>query len=149
MRSRTWAAIAVSLVALLWAGLGHLSTRPADFHDYRTMTVRAAQSAYGAVGTARLTGDALAAGKVTRAYAEAGFADAREALSAAAAGFAGEGPPDDRARKLRDQLAPLLRDAAAALDRLEAARDPAAWTAAAAAAQPVADGLRAFVEEHA
>jgi hypothetical protein len=148
MRSRAWAAIAVSLLAVCWGGLGHLATRPADFHDYRTMTVRAAQAAYGAVGTARLAGAALADGRVTRAYAETTFADSRSALSAAAADFAGDGPPDERARTLRGQLEPLLRAATTALDTLEAATGPAALTAAATAAEPVADGLRAFVEAH-
>ncbi|GIF48268.1 hypothetical protein DFJ67_3446 [Asanoa ferruginea] len=149
MRSRDWAATLVTVVAVLWGGLGYLATRPADFHDYRTMTVSAAQSAYGAVATARLAAGARADGRVTAAFARASLADARDALGGAAKNFAAEGPPDERSRKLRDELDPLLREAKAALDGIEEADGtPAALRAAADGAAAVSDGLTTFIAVH-
>jgi hypothetical protein len=149
MRSRDWAATAVTVVAVLWGGLGYLATKPADFHDYRTMTVSAAQAAYGAVATARLTAGARADGKVSAPYARTSLADARDALAGAAQSFAAEGPPDERSRKLRDELDPLLREARTALDGIEEADGvPAESRTAADDAATVADGLRQFIAVH-
>jgi hypothetical protein len=149
MRSRDWAATLVAVVALLWGGMGYLATRPADFHDYRTMTVSAAQSAYGAVATARLTAGARADDKVTEQYVLASLADARDGLAGAAKNFAAEGPPDERSQQLRDQLGPLLGEAKAALDRIEEADGTAAKLRTAADdAGAVADGLRQFIAVH-
>lgn len=148
MRARTWATAGLSAVVLLWGALGYLATRPPDFHDYRTMTVSAAQSAYAAVATARLIADARAREKVTARYADAGLADARDALGGAARDFTGLNPPDGRSARLRDELDPLLRDAKAALDAIEDAGAPAALRAAAGDAAPVADGLSRFIAAH-
>jgi hypothetical protein len=149
MRSRDWAATAVTVVAVLWGGMGYLATRPADFHDYRTMTVSAAQSAYGAVATARLTAGARADDKVTAPYARASLADARDALAGAAKNVAAEGPPDERSRKLRDELDPLLSEAKVALDGIEEAEGtPASLRTAADDAAAVAEGLKRFIAVH-
>ncbi|MEV4623114.1 hypothetical protein AB0J74_30935 [Asanoa sp. NPDC049573] len=150
MRSRDWAATAVTVVALLWGALGYLATRPADFHDYRTMTVSAAQSAYGAIATARLTAGARADGRVGAPYVRASLADARKAIAGAAKNFGAEGPPDERSTTLRDELDPLLREAKTALDEIEGAADgvPAELRKAAADAAGVAGGLARFIAVH-
>jgi hypothetical protein len=138
----------VAVVAVLWGGMGYLATRPADFHDYRTMTVSAAQEAYAAMATARLTASARADNRVTRQYAEAILDDSRKALAGAERDFARQGPPDDGSEQLRDELDPLLDKAEQALDRLDDADDQEELRAAADDATAVADGLNNYIAMH-
>jgi hypothetical protein len=144
MRATGWAAATLAAVALAWGGAGYLATKPVDFHDYRVTAVQAAQSAYDALATASLTGTALLAGRVTRPYADSMLGDARSALSGAAKQFAGVGPPDDRTRKMRDRLGPLLVRANAVLPD----RSSDLTRTALDAIRPVEAGLDQFITAH-
>ena len=144
MRATGWAAAGLTAVALAWGGAGYLATKPVDFHDYRVTAVGAAQSAYDALATTSLTGDALLAGRVTRPYADSMLGDARSALAGAAKQFTDVAPPDDRTAAMRDQLGPLLIRANAVLpgtsdDLTRGALD---------AIRPVEAGLGQFLDEN-
>jgi hypothetical protein len=140
VRAQGWTATGLATVALIWGGAGYLLTRPTDFHEYRVTAVGSAQSAYNALATARLTGQALENGRVTTPYAQSVYDDAREALAGAAKEFAAVSPPDDRTTALRDELAPLLTGASTALTDIEDGQP--------GAGEQVADALHDFVDEH-
>lgn len=144
MRATGWAATGLAAVALAWGGAGYLGTKPVDFHDYRVAAVSAAQSAYDALATASLTGDALLAGRVTQPYADGALDDARQALAGAAKQFTGIAPPDDRTKAMRDRLGPLLVRANAVLPDSSADLTGASLKAI----TPVESRLRTFVEDH-
>ena len=151
MRARWWAALLVALVVGAWGVGGYLVTKPTDFHDYRKTAVQAAQSAYGAVTTARLTGEARGDARLYRRYAGTMLDDARDALAGAAKQFSATAPPDDVTNAIREQLAPLLVDADTTLGAVERAlddEDDAALAAAVAALEPVGEALADFIEEH-
>ena len=148
MRARTWAAVGVALVAVTWAGMGYLSTKPTDFHTYRVAAVGAAQSAYGGLATAQITSRALADGKVTGPYATSVLDDAREGLAGAVKRLAAEAPPDPSTTAMRDELGPLLLDTDRALSTMEDATTAVEQRAAADGATATADALRQFIEDH-
>jgi len=141
MRATGWAATGLCTLAMAWAGAGYLATRTTDFHDYRVTAVQSAESAYHALASARLTGEALSQARITTPYAESMFDDSRDALAGAAKQFAGLSPPDEQSRAMRDTLGPLLIRANTALSELE--DDPASK-----AAEPVEDALDDFIEAH-
>jgi hypothetical protein len=144
VRATGWAVTGLAAVAVLWGGAGYVVTKPPDFHDYRVAAVGAATSAYDALASAELTGKALLAGRVTGPYADGMLGDARDALAGAAKRFAGVSPSDQRAERMRDELAPLLTRANAVLPGQESdLTEPALTTM-----QPVADALHTFVEVH-
>lgn len=144
MRATGWAAAGLAAVALAWGGAGYLATKPVDFHDYRVAAVGAAQSAYDALATATLTGDALLAGRVTRPYADSMLADARSALAGAAKRFTGVAAPDDRTEAMRDSLGPLLIRANAVLP----GTSDDLTRPALGSIRPVQAALGRFIEEH-
>lgn len=148
MGARRWAAAAAAVLALLWGGVGYLITKPTDFHDYRVTAVQAAQSAYNALGTARLAGTARLEGRVTAPYLDSVLNDCREALAGAAKQFAGQSPPDDRTEAMRDELGPMLIRASAALDGVENATDDADLRAGLETVASVADEVDGFLEIH-
>ncbi|MEV4759243.1 hypothetical protein AB0J86_29670 [Micromonospora sp. NPDC049559] len=151
MRARWWAVLPVAAVVAVWGVGGYLSTSPTDRQDYRKTAVRSAQSAYNAVGTARLAGRARLDGRLPGPYVTSTLDDARAALAGAAKRFAGTAPPDEPSAALQARLHPLLTSADVALGRLERATeegDTAATRAAVDALEPVAAGLSGFVEEH-
>lgn len=121
MRGRWWAFVLVSLLAVCWGVVGYLLTKPTDHHDYRKAAVQAAESAYNAVATVRLTGEAELDGRLFPPYATTMLDDARQALAGAAKQFTAEAPPDDTTTQMRDQLGPLLVAANAALGEVESA----------------------------
>ena len=144
MRATGWAAAALAAVALAWGGAGYLVTKPVDFHDYRVAAVGAAQSAYDALPTASLTGDALLAGRVTEPYADSMLDDARSALAGAAKRFTDVAPPDQRTEAMRDRLGPLLVRANAVLP----ARSADLTRGTLDAIRPVEAALEQFAKEH-
>jgi hypothetical protein len=148
MRARTWAAVGVAVVAVTWAGMGYLSTKPTDFHTYRVAAVGAAQSAYGGLATAQITSRALADGEVTGPYATSVLDDAREALAGAVKRLAAESPPDPPTTAMRDELGPLLLDTDRALSTMEDAATAVEQRAAADGATATADALRRFIVDH-
>ncbi len=101
--------------------VGYLLTKPTDHHDYRKAAVQAAESAYNAVATVRLTGEAELAGRVIPPYVTTMVDDARRALAGAAKQFTGEAPPDATTTQMRDRLGPLLVAANAVLGEAESA----------------------------
>ncbi|GAB2923297.1 hypothetical protein GCM10027280_07980 [Micromonospora polyrhachis] len=151
MRTRWWAALLIALVVGVWGVGGYLATTPTDRHDYRKTAVQAAQSAYGAVTTARLTAEGRADARLYRRYAGTMLDDARDALAGAAKQFSATTPPDDVTTGIRAQLAPLLVDADTALGAVERAvddEDDAALRAAVTALEPVGTALADFIEAH-
>jgi hypothetical protein len=108
VRGRWWAFALVVVLAACWGGAGYLLTKPTDHHDYRKAAVQAAQSAYGAVETVRLTGEAELDGRLFPPYVATMMNDARKALAGAAKKFTSQAPPDDVTIQMRDRLAPLL-----------------------------------------
>ena len=115
MRGRWRAFVLVSLLAVCWGLAGYLLTKPTDHHDYRKAAVQAAQSAYGAMETVRLTSEAKLDGRLLSPYVTTMMDDARKALAGAAKKFASQAPPDDVTITMRDRLAPLLVAAGARL----------------------------------
>jgi hypothetical protein len=123
VRGRWWAFVLVSLLAVCWGVFGYLLTKPTDHHDYRKAAVQAAQSAYNAVGTVRLTGEAELDGRLFPPYVTTMLDDARQALAGAAKEFTAEAPPDDATTRMRDQLAPLLTAANARIGDAQSATE--------------------------
>jgi hypothetical protein len=151
LSARAFAAAVVAVVTLAWAGFGYYLTKPTDFHTYRKAAVQSAQSAYNALGTARLTGQAALDDRLTSAYVAVTLRSARTAVAGAAKSFADVSPPDERTRAMRDQLGPLLVAASADLAGIQDATandDDAALGAAVDAAAKTSQALDAFLEAH-
>jgi hypothetical protein len=119
MKWGRWVAGGV-VVVLLWAGLAYCAGPP-DSHEYRRTAVQAAQSALNAVRTAALTGVAHRDGKLIDPYESTLLDDATGAVAGAQSQLAAQAPPDPDTRRVRDQLAPLLGDAARRVSDLELA----------------------------
>src|SRR3954470_14214881 len=105
MSTRTRLAVAVTAVALLWAGFAYTVSRPADYQSYQRTVLQVAESAHDATQTGRLAAEQQLAGRVTTVFARTAFDDASQALAGAQQKFALQGPPDARSVVLRDQLA--------------------------------------------
>jgi hypothetical protein len=152
VNARAFAAAAVAVVALTWGIFGYYTTKPTDFHTYRKAAVGSAQSAYNALGTARLTGEAVLDDRLTAPYVTVTLGAARKAVAGAVKSFADVAPPDARTRAMRDQLGPLLVAANADLGDIEDATahdDDAALRAAIGRATKTSDALDGFLEAHA
>src|SRR3954454_2128883 len=108
MSRKTSLFVAVTAVALLWAGFAYDLSRPADYQAYHRTMLQVAESAHDATQTGWMTAEQQLGGRVTTLFARTAFDDAAKALSGAQKEFANEGPPDTRAAGLRDKLAPLL-----------------------------------------
>ena len=119
MKWRRWLGIAVAIV-LAWAALAYCAGPPDD-HGYRRTAVQSAQAALNAVRTAALTADAHRAGKLVDPYESVIFDDAAGAIASAQSQLAAQAPPDAATQRIRDQLAPLLSDAARQLGDLDLA----------------------------
>jgi hypothetical protein len=151
VRGRWWTFVLVSLLAICWGLVGYLLTKPTDHHDYRKAAVQAAQSAYNAVGTVRLTGEAELDGRLFPQYVTTMVDDARTALAGAAKRFTAKAPPDETTTRMRDQLAPLLVAANARIGDAQSATeddDDQALKEALDALNPIADQLSGFLEAY-
>jgi hypothetical protein len=149
VRGRWWSFVLVSALAVCWGVVGYYLTKPTDHHDYRKAAVQAAQSAYDAVGTVRLTGEAELDGRLFPQYVTTMLDDARQALAGAAKQFTAEVPPDETTTKMRDQLAPLLANANVLLGDVESANednDDDALGKALDALEPLGEQLSDFLE---
>jgi hypothetical protein len=140
--------VAVGAVVLLWAGLAYHLSRPDDYRHYTRTMVQVAQAAHDAAQTGRLVAQQQLAGRVTGRYATAAYDDATKGVAGAAKKFAGQGPPDDASRRLRDQLSPLLGGTVAALGDTAQAGDDSARRAAADHLGELAGQLGDFVEAY-
>jgi hypothetical protein len=141
----------VSLLAVCWGVVGYLQTKPTDHHDYRKAAVQAAESAYNAVATVRLTGEAELAGRVFPPYVATMMDDARQALAGAAKQFTAEAPPDQTTTQMRDRLGPLLVAANARLGEADSAvqdGDDQALREAVDALDQVGEQLSDFLEAY-
>jgi hypothetical protein len=130
---------------------GYLLTKPTDHHDYRKAAVQAAESAYSAVATTRLAGEAELDGRLLPPYLTTILDDARQSLAGAAKQFTAVSPPDGRTTEMRDRLGPLLVTANAQLGEVESAVEEgdrpalrAALRAAAQLAEQLSDFLGAY-----
>jgi hypothetical protein len=148
MSTRTRLAVAVTAVALLWAGFAYNLSRPADYQAYHRTMLQVAESAHDATQTGWLTAQQRLADRVTTAFARTAFDDAGQALAGAQKKFATRGPPDPRSVALRDRLAPLLSAAVTALGDTSQAQDDSTLRADAAQLHAVAQQLDDFITAH-
>jgi len=140
------ASIILAAVLLLWAGFAYDVTRPADRRDYHRTAVQVAESAHDGVRTGWLIGREQLADRVFGTFVTSTFDDAEKAVAGASKQFASEAPPDEASTRLRDQLNPLLRDAARLLGDASEAADDNALRQAVDELGKLADQLDAFVE---
>jgi hypothetical protein len=122
--------VVVGAVALVvWLGLGYCATPP-DAYEYRRTAVEQAQAALGAVRTVVAAGAAARDGRLVPPYLATVIDDAAGSVASAQRQLDAQAPPDAGTGALREQLVPLLMDAAreiAGLDRaLSGAGDVAA-----------------------
>jgi hypothetical protein len=128
-----------------------LLARAPDDTAYRTLSVRAAQSALDGLETARLVTDARGQAKVPSTTATSLLDDAGTLIEDGQSTVAGVAPPDASSVALRDELAPLLAEANAVYGDVTLARalnNRTAWRTALARIEPLAEKLRVFVERH-
>ncbi|SRR6266487_79048 len=140
--------LVLTALALLWAGFAVTSVRPPRYDGYLRSAVQVAEAAHNATRTGWLTGRQVLAGQVFPPFAETAFDDATRALGGAQKQFAEAAPPDERSKRLRDELASLLQRAGQLLSDAAQAPGDAALRAAVDALGPLADQLDAFVEAH-
>jgi hypothetical protein len=148
MSTRSRLAVAVTAVALLWAGFAYNMSRPADYRAYQRTVLQVAESAHDATQTGRLTAEQQLTGRVSTAFARTAFDDAGQALAGAQKKFTTEGPPDPRSVALRDRLAPLLSSAVTALGNTSEAHDDSTLRAGAAQLDALAQQLDDFITAH-
>jgi hypothetical protein len=148
MRTSVRTVTAISAVALFWAGLAYDLSRPADYRAYHRTVLQVAAAAYDAAQTGRLIGEQVLADKATKPYATTTFDDAIKALAGAQKQFASQPPPDERSRRLRDEIGPLLAREVAALGDTAEATDEAALRAGVRTLGDVARHLDTFIEAH-
>jgi len=142
--------LGILLLAAWMVGYAVLGRAP-DATAYRTMSVRAAQSALDGLETARLVADERGEAKVPAATATSILRNVGELIGEGQSTLAGIDPPDQRSIALRDEVTPLLAQANDVYGDLTLARalnDRAAWRAAVARIEPLAKELRAFIERH-
>ena len=116
MKTGRWVG-AAAVIVLLWAALAYC-TGPPDSHEYRRTAVQVAQAGLNAVRTAGLTGTADRDGKLVDPYESVVLDDAAGSVASAQRQLAAQAPPDQPTRRMRDQLAPLLSEAASRLGDL-------------------------------
>ncbi|MFI6070933.1 hypothetical protein ACIA5C_04980 [Actinoplanes sp. NPDC051343] len=148
MSTKTRFAVAVTAVALFWAGFAYYLSRPADYRAYHRTMLQVAESAHDAAQTGRLTAEQQLAGRVTSLFARTAFEDAGQALAGAQKKFANQGPPDARSAALRDGLAPLLSAAVTALGDTSQASDNSTLRSGAAELDTLAQHLDDFITAH-
>jgi hypothetical protein len=144
-----WVGVGVVLV-LIWAGLAYC-TGPADAHEYRRTAVQAAQAGLNAVRTAALAGVADRDGKLIDPYLSVLLDQSAGAVASAQNQLGAQSPPDGATRAMRDQLAPLLLDAAGAvgdLDLATTASDDAGIDAVVARLRQLGDRFDDFVDRY-
>jgi hypothetical protein len=135
----------------IWASLLIVASQPPDFHAYRKTAVQAAEAAHDALRTADLTVDAYLAHKAFGTYVGTVLDDCVSSTSSALGQLTEVPPPDARTAALRDELAPLLDDAAHRLGdvhRAAEADDPAQLRAAKAPLTPLAERIADFLDRH-
>ena len=140
--------MAMTAVALLWAGLAYNLSRPADYQAYHRSVLQVAESAHDATQSGRLIAEQQLAGRVTTAFARTAFDDAGQALAGAQKKFAAQGPPDSRSAALRDRLGPLLAAAVTALGDTSQANDDSTLRTGAAELDALAQQLDDFITAH-
>jgi hypothetical protein len=149
MKPGRWVALGVVIV-LAWVGLAYCAG-PADAHEYRRTAVQAAQAGLNAVRTAALAGVADRDGKLVDPYLSVVLDDRAGAVASAQDELAAQAPPDAATRTLRDELTPLLVEAARRigdLDLVALSGDDAGIDAVVAGLRQVGDQLDGFVERH-
>jgi hypothetical protein len=138
------------VIALAWVGLAYCAG-PTDAHGYRRTAVEMAQASVNAVRTAALVGVADHNGKLVDPYFSVLIGRSAGAVAGAQDELAAESPPDDATRALRDELTPMLVEAAKAIGDLELATaggDDAQIDGVVAQLRQVGDRLDDFVERH-
>jgi hypothetical protein len=142
------AAIGVTAVGLLWAGLAYTVSRPVDADGYLRTALQVAASAHDAAATGGLTARQQLDGKVFAAFTVAAYDDATKALAGAAKKLADQAPPDDASTRLRDRLAPLVQTTERDLGDAAEADDDDALRAAITGLDDVAGRLNDLIEQH-
>jgi hypothetical protein len=138
------------LIAAWMVGYTLLGGAP-DATAYRTLCVRAAQSALDGLETTRLVADDHGEARVPAATATSLLDDAGTLVGDGQSTLAGVTPPDPASAALRDEVTPLLAQANKLYGDVTLARaqgDRPAWRAAVARIEPLARRLRAYVERH-
>ena len=149
MKAGRWVAVGVVIV-LAWVGLAYCAG-PADAHEYRRTAVQTAQAGLNAVRTAALAGVADRDGKLVDPYLSVVIGDSAGAVASAQDELAAQFPPDAATRALRDELTPLLVEAARRIGNLDlatSAGDDAGTDAVVAGLRQVGDQLDDFVQRH-
>jgi hypothetical protein len=144
-------ALVVSLLIVAWMAGYTLLGRAPDATAYRTLCVRAAQSALDGLETTRLVADSHGEAGVAAATATSILDDAGTLVGDGQSTLAGVAPPDRDSAALRDEVTPLLAQANEVYGDVARARaegDRLARRAAVARIEPLATKLRAFVERH-
>lgn len=143
----------LALAALVagWVVIAAVTSAGADPHEFRKTAATAARGALSAARTARLSGQAELAGRVTTTFLSPVLDNAMEGIATAEQRLAQEPPPGTAEAGTRDELATLLGQAARATTNLAAAvdrDDEAAVRAAVDALGEVGDRLDDFVQRH-
>jgi hypothetical protein len=144
---RGWVVLgAVALVA--WLGLAYCATPP-DGPEYRKTAVEQAQAALGAVRTVAVAGAAARDGRLVPPYLATVVDDAAGSVASAQRQLDAQPPPDAGTSAMRDQLAPLLLDAARQIAGLDHALSGEGDVAASLAGLGrLGDRLDDFVERY-
>jgi hypothetical protein len=146
---RRWIALLV-VVVTLWFGLAWCAA-PADAHECRRTAVQAAQAGLTAARTVALAGDAQLRDRLFDPYFATVVEDESGAVAGAQQQLAGQVPPDEGTRRMRDQLTPLLVAATQQIGDLDLALssgDRDAATRNLAALRHTGDQLDDFVERY-
>jgi hypothetical protein len=141
-------AIAVTGVALLWAGLVYTASKPVDASGYLRTALQVAASAHDAAATGALIGRQQLDGRVFAVFAATAYDDATEGLVGATQKLADQPPPDDSSAVLRDRLAPLVQLAVRDLGDAAEADDADALHSAVSKLDDVAGQLAELIEQY-
>jgi hypothetical protein len=147
---RRGAIVLTVFIAAWMVGYTVLGRAP-DATAYRTLCVRAAQSALDGLETTKLVADAHGEAAIPSTTATSLLDDAGTLVGEGQSTLGGVDPPDRPSIALRDELTPLLAQANDVYGDVTLARaegDRPAWRAAIARIEPLAAKLRAFVVEH-
>jgi hypothetical protein len=116
---RGWVGVG-AVAVVVWLGLAYCATPP-DAHEYRETAVQQAQAALGAVRTVAVAGAAAHDGRLLPPYLSTVIDNAAGSVASAQRQLDAQPPPDAGSSALRDQLAPLLLDAARQIAGLDLA----------------------------